>query len=129
GAAMRHRFATIGVGVMMLAGAVALSSRIGAEFVPQLDEGSLVIEARRLPGVALSESVQSDLRLEAALKEIPEVDHIVSRIGAPRIATDPMGFEQSDVYVSLKDRSTWRKGMTREKLAAEITEIIEHELP
>ncbi|MBI5536051.1 MAG: efflux RND transporter permease subunit [Deltaproteobacteria bacterium] len=127
--ALRHRFATVGAAVLMLACASALFTRIGAEFVPQLDEGDILIEARRLPGIALSESVATDLRLERAVKAIPEVDHVVARVGAPEIATDPMGFEQSDVYVGLKDRSQWRPGLTKAALAKELSEAVEHAVP
>lgn len=127
--AMRHRWLTLGFGVLALAGAIALFTRIGAEFIPQLDEGDILVEARRLPGVALSESVAEDLRLQRAVLEIPEVASIVSRVGAPELATDPMGFEQSDVYVNLKDRETWREGMVKEDLAREIGEAVEQSVP
>jgi cobalt-zinc-cadmium resistance protein CzcA len=59
--------------------------------VPTLDEGSILLEATRLPGTALSTSVDTDLRLERAVRRIPEVRTVVSRIGAPEIANDPMG--------------------------------------
>ncbi len=84
-----------------LAGSLVLFTQLGAEFVPQLDEGDLLVEARRLPGTGLLESVATDGRLQTALLAIPEVDHVVSRAGAPEVATDPMGMEQSDVYITL----------------------------
>ncbi|HEY0463908.1 MAG TPA: CusA/CzcA family heavy metal efflux RND transporter, partial [Polyangiaceae bacterium] len=129
GAALRRRFVPIGVGVLALASAVVLFTRIGAEFVPQLDEGDLLIEARRLPGIALSESVATGLRLERALRAIPEVGHVVSRTGAPEVATDPMGLEQSDIYVSLKPRDAWRPGVTKADIAQQISERIEKDVP
>jgi cobalt-zinc-cadmium resistance protein CzcA len=113
----------------VLAGAATLFTRLGAEFIPQLDEGDLLIEARRLTGVALSESVATDLRLEKALRGIPEVEHVVSRTGAPEVATDPMGVEQSDVYVTLKDRKAWRAGLTKEMLGQEVAEVAETSVP
>lgn len=127
--AMRLRWATMGASVLLLGVAMALFTRIGAEFVPQLDEGDILIEARRLPGVALTESVATDLRLERALHEIPEVTHVVSRVGAPEVATDPMGLEQSDVYVGLRDRSEWRNGLTKAALAREIADATEQSVP
>lgn len=127
--AMRRRWATITLGVAALACALALFSRIGAEFVPQLDEGDLLIEARRLPGVALTESVAEDLRLEKALLAIPEVESAVGRVGAPELATDPMGMEQSDVYIALKKRSAWRKGLSKEDLAREVSQTAERAVP
>ncbi len=127
--AMKRRAVTLSIAVLTLAAGVGLFTRIGAEFVPQLDEGDLLVEARRLPGVALSQSVETDLRVQRAVKKFPEVDHVVSRTGAPEVATDPMGMEQSDIYVGLKDRKAWRKGITKESLAKEISEAIEEKVP
>ncbi len=120
--ALRHRRLTLSAGVLSLALGIGLFFRIGAEFVPQLDEGDLLLEARRLPGIALDESVATALRLETALREVAEVTHVVSRTGAPEVATDPMGMEQSDVYIGLKDRRDWRPGLTKEDLAKEISD-------
>ncbi len=127
--AMKLRTLTVGVAVLALAGAIALFTRVGAEFVPQLDEGDLLVEARRLPGVALTESVATDTRMQNAILEIPEVTHVVSKTGAPELATDPMGIEQTDVYISLKDRSAWRSGLSKETLAKEISEKLEEGIP
>jgi cobalt-zinc-cadmium resistance protein CzcA len=129
GAAMRARWVTLGVAVVALAGALVLFTRIGAEFVPQLDEGDLLVEARRLTGIALTESVATDLRLERALRRIPEVEHVVSRTGAPEIATDPMGVEQSDVYVGLRPRDAWRSGLTKDDLAKEVASATARDVP
>jgi cobalt-zinc-cadmium resistance protein CzcA len=129
GRVMRHRWVTVLVSVALLGGAIALFSRIGAEFVPQLDEGDVLVEARRLPGISLDESVATALRLERALLTVPEVEHAVNKIGAPEIATDPMGIEQSDVYIGLKDQAVWRPGLTKEKLAKEIAEAAEAAVP
>ncbi|HEX6241527.1 MAG TPA: efflux RND transporter permease subunit, partial [Polyangiales bacterium] len=87
--ALRLRALTVSVGVLALAGAVALFAHIGAEFVPQLDEGDVLVEARRLPGVALTESVAEDTRLQQAILRVPEVTQVVSKTGAPELATDP----------------------------------------
>ncbi|HVK68957.1 MAG TPA: CusA/CzcA family heavy metal efflux RND transporter [Polyangium sp.] len=127
--AMRRRWVPLTAGVLALAATAVVFTRVGAEFVPQLDEGDLLVEARRLPGIALSESVSTDLRLQKAIKEIPEVDYVVSRTGAPELATDPMGVEQSDVYVGLKPRDVWRPGVTKEEIAKEIAEAVEHKVP
>ena len=129
GRAIKRRARTLGAGVFALAVAVAAFTQIGAEFVPQLDEGELLIEARRLPGVALDESVATSLRLEKALRAIPEVADVVSQTGAPELATDSMGIEQSDVYIGLKDRNLWRRGVTKEVLAQEFSRAIEDNVP
>lgn len=128
--ALRWRWATMAGGVLALAGGVALFGRLGAQFVPQLDEGDLLIEARRMPGTALTTSVDTVLRLERALlKDIPEITGVVSRTGSPELATDPMGVEQSDVYVQLKDREQWREGVTKDDIAEQMKEVSERAVP
>jgi cobalt-zinc-cadmium resistance protein CzcA len=127
--ALRWWRTTMAVGVLALAGGALLFTRLGAQFVPQLDEGDLLIEARRMPGSSLSASVATTLRLERALREIPEVTHVVSRTGSPEVATDPMGIEASDVYIQLKDRDEWRPGLTKDLLAEEMKEVAERSVP
>lgn len=122
---MQRRALTVGLGVIALAGAVGLFTRLGAEFIPQLDEGDLLIEARRLTGAALSESIRTDINLGKGLREIPEVEHVVSRIGAPEVATDPMSIEASDVYIVLTPRETWPRGVTKADIAARVEEVLE----
>jgi cobalt-zinc-cadmium resistance protein CzcA len=127
--AMRWRWVPVLLSVLLLAAAVGIFTRIGAEFIPQLDEGDLLVEARRLPGIALSESVATDKRLQVALLKVPEVAHVVSKTGAPELATDPMGVEQTDVYLSLKDRKAWRPGLTKAALGQQLSEIAERAVP
>jgi heavy metal efflux system protein len=114
------KIATTGVAVMLLAVTIFLFTRIGAEFIPTLDEGDLLIEARRLTGAALSESVRTDLLLQKSLRTIPEVAQVVARTGSPEVATDPMSIEASDVYIQLKPRETWRNGFTKADIAREV---------
>ncbi len=121
--ALRLRVVVVSVAVVATAAAVALFTHLGAEFVPQLDEGDVVIEARRLPGASLAETVLTATRLEQVIREVPEVRTVVDRIGSPEVAVDPMGIEASDVYVELKERSEWRPGVTK----ADIVEAIAQE--
>ncbi|MBL9007230.1 MAG: efflux RND transporter permease subunit [Myxococcales bacterium] len=127
--AQRGRWLTLSLGVLAMAGGLALVPRLGAEFVPQLDEGDILVEVRRLPGVSLTESVKIETRLQQALLATPEVRSVVSRIGSPELATDPMGIEQSDMYVLLKPRETWGRGLTKEALARQIAERLEKAVP
>jgi cobalt-zinc-cadmium resistance protein CzcA len=129
GGALRNRALTVGTTVLVLAGTAALATRLGAEFVPQLDEGDVLVEARRLPGVALTESIATDARLQRAILTVPEVSHVVSKTGAPELATDPMGMEQTDVYIALEDRSAWRPGVTKADIGDEVAEAIEKAVP
>lgn len=128
--AQRHPAFVIGGGAAILIAAVIGFRLLGAEFVPTLDEGSLLIEARRLPGTGLTTSIDTDLRLERALRSrLPEVTDVVSRIGAPELANDPMGVEQSDVYILLKPQKEWRSGKLKADLAREVGEIVESATP
>jgi cobalt-zinc-cadmium resistance protein CzcA len=120
---------TCAVGLLVLLAGGALLPRLGAEFVPQLDEGDVLLEVRRLPGVALSEAVAIDMRIETAVLTIPEVEHVVARAGAPEVATDPMGIEQSDVYIILRPRERWRPGLTKTALGEEIAHAVERDVP
>jgi heavy metal efflux system protein len=118
----RPRAVLVGALALLAVGGVLLW-RSGSEFVPQLDEGDLVIQTTRPSNVSLATATDEANRLEAALLAgFPEVVHVVSRIGSPAVATDIMGIEQADVFVSLKPRDEWRAGVTRDGLIAAMHE-------
>ena len=81
-------------------------SSAGTEFVPQLDEGDLVVQPSRHPDVSLEEAIAQAGRVERAAMTVPEVLGATSRIGSPTVATDTMGIEQSDVFLRLLDDCT-----------------------
>ncbi len=122
--AMQHRVLTVSAGVVSLVLAVVLFTRLGAEFIPQLDEGDLLIEARRLTGAALSESVRTDLLLEKELLKIPEVEQVIARTGSPLVATDPMSIEASDIYIELRPPKTWRPGVSKTDLSEQVEAVL-----
>jgi cobalt-zinc-cadmium resistance protein CzcA len=93
-----------------------VASRMGAEFVPRLDEGAIAIQILRLPSVSLEESVQGATRFERVMREFPEVVTVVSKTGRAEIATDPMGVELSDCIVILRPQDEWTTAHTREEL-------------
>ncbi len=102
---------------------------MGTEFIPKLDEGTIAVQAWRLPSVSLTESVKSTTLIEKTLKQFPEVITVVSRTGQAEIPTDPEGVETSDIYVILKDRSEWTSAATRDDLIAAMSEALEREVP
>ncbi len=120
---------TVTLTIAALAGTIALFTHLGAEFVPQLDEGDLLIEARRLPAASLSESVDTALRVERVVRKFPEVKSVVSRTGSPEIATDPMGIEASDIYIVLEDPAKWPAGVSKESLGADIMAAVDEAVP
>lgn len=102
---------------------------LGGEFIPQLDEGDLVLQTWRLPSAALSQSIKDSLEIERTLLRFPEVRQVVSRIGSPEVATDVMGMEASDVFVALRPPGEWQAGMTKEKLIDQFSAALSSEVP
>ncbi|MCX7997960.1 MAG: CusA/CzcA family heavy metal efflux RND transporter, partial [Leptospiraceae bacterium] len=101
---------------------------IGGEFLPDLDEGSLLIEIGRLPSTALSESMKIATQIEELfLKEFSEIVKVVSRTGAPDIATDPMGIERTDSYFLMKPRDEWN--MSRKEIISKMEVLMEENFP
>jgi cobalt-zinc-cadmium resistance protein CzcA len=103
-----------------LAAGAALFALSGTEFIPTLDEGDLVVQVTRHADVSLEAQIEHAAVLERALLEVPEVRAVSHRIGSPSIATDIMGIEMSDVFVSMRPRAEWRSGLHREALIAEL---------
>ena len=116
--AVAHPILVIGSALIAVVGTVPLALGLGSVFVPRLDEGSLVINTVRFPGVSVAESVRIGTQLERLLlDEFPtEIDRIWTRTGTPEVATDPMGLEVSDIFVMLKPRERWLEATTREEL-------------
>ena len=107
---LQHRLALVALTVLLLGGSVFLFTRLGAEFVPQLDEGSSVVQIIGPTSASIDASLATQLRAEAViLKEFPEVSSVFSRIGTPEIGTDPMGANLSDTFLSFVPRERWRK--------------------
>lgn len=94
--------------VGVLVGGATLVPFIGREFVPSMDEGTIVVNMMRLPSISLTESLKIAGDVERVLLEIPDVRSVVSRTGANELGTDPMGMELSDMYVLLKPNSEWQ---------------------
>ena len=126
---MAHPKATLGVAIVVFAATMLLVPRLGTEFLPELDEGSILIQPTRDPSISLTHSVEVADWVEEVVKSVPEVATVVSRIGRPDIGSDPMGINNSDVFVMLKPRNEWRDGLTKEDLEAELQERLEEQVP
>ncbi|MCB1179132.1 MAG: efflux RND transporter permease subunit, partial [Leptospiraceae bacterium] len=100
----------------------------GGEFLPQLDEGSMLLEIFRLPSTSLSESQATSKRIEKALiKNIPEITSAVTRTGSPDIATDPMGIDRSDIYLSLIPKDDWKRD--KSEIIESIEKVMNSKIP
>lgn len=124
--AMRLRLPILGGAVALVLLCGWLASRMGSEFIPSLDEGDLAVQALRIPGTSLSQSLEMQFQVEKAIKEIPEVKTFFSRVGTAEVATDPMPPNISDGYVMLKDHKDWPDpGKSKAQLVKEIEEKLE----
>jgi cobalt-zinc-cadmium resistance protein CzcA len=115
------RLTALGAALFVIA-CGALFPFLGAEFLPKLDEGAIAINVVRLPSVSLPEAVRMTTSLEQVVREFPETDIVVSRIGRPEIATDPMGPNMGDTYVFLKPQEEWRTARVREELVSKMVD-------
>ncbi|MBI2921274.1 MAG: efflux RND transporter permease subunit [Planctomycetes bacterium] len=117
---------TLGAALIAVAGTVPVALRLPSIFVPKLDEGSIVINTIRFPGVSIEESARLSTELERRLlKEFPdEIESTWTRTGTPEVATDPMGIEVSDMFVMLRPRENWKKAASREELIRKIDDLL-----
>ena len=107
---LRHPGLIIGALAVLFVMAIVGATRLGREFMPRLDEGSVLVQSRRLPSTALGQGTDYSVAIERALLALPEVQSAVSKLGRPDLATEAMGTYESDTYVGLRDRSEWRPG-------------------
>ncbi len=127
--AMRHRKMTLIVAVGLFLLTMASLPFLGTEFVPQLDEGDILVETTNLPSISLAEKLKVTTQIENSIKDVPEIKTVVSKSGRPDLATDPMGVYQADVYVILKAKDTWRSGITKDDLIDEISKRLNRDVP
>lgn len=125
---VRHPSLVVIPAILALAGAFALVPRIGTEFLPSLDEGSIAVQTFRIPSISLPQSLELQTRAEKILKQFPEVIDVVSKTGRADIASDPMGVELSDVIVTLQPREKWTTAKSKEELVEKMRNALA-ELP
>ena len=119
--AMRLRLPVIGAAVALVMLCGWLASRMGSEFIPSLDEGDIALQALRIPGTSLTQSLEMQFQIERALKDMPEVKTSFSRVGTAEVATDPMPPNISDGFIMLKDQKDWPEpGKSKAELVEEI---------
>ncbi len=115
------------VAALVVASSGLLATRLGSEFVPRLSEQAIVINTVRAAGIALDESVRYGSEIERLLldKYGDEIEHVWTRTGSAEVATDPMGLEVSDVFITLSERDAWTAGSTQDELVASMTATLE----
>jgi cobalt-zinc-cadmium resistance protein CzcA len=124
-AALKFRWVVVSGAALLVAFSIWLATTLGSEFVPQLNEGDIALQALRIPGTGLEQSVEMQEVLEQRIKAFPEVDKVFARIGTPEVATDPMPPSIADIFVILKPRSVWAEpSKTKSELLEEIEEAL-----
>lgn len=127
--AIRRPVVTTLLAVGLFAAGIPVGMHLGAEFMPRLDEGDLLIEAVRLPSATLEDSIAMGTQIEKILKKFPEVKTVFCKTGRPEIANDVMGVHQTDVWVILKPVAQWPAEKTRNELIDEISAQLTDEVP
>jgi len=124
--ALRFRWIVIMAATILFAGSVWLFTRLGAEFVPKLDEGSITAMLYKPVGMSVEEALRTDIEVEnRLLREFPEITRVFTRLGTSEIATDPMPPNESDVYISYKSPTEWPRTAGRPSNKVELQEQIE----
>lgn len=126
--ALNTRFLMIGLGVFLVVLAGFGASRMGSEFIPNLDEGDIAMHALRIPGTSLSQAIEMQTALEAKIVAFPEVERVVAKVGTAEVATDPVPPSVADNFIMLKDRKDWPdprkpRGQLVAELEAAVNEI------
>ncbi|MCA0302603.1 MAG: CusA/CzcA family heavy metal efflux RND transporter [Proteobacteria bacterium] len=128
-AALASRRAAVGVGVAAVVLAVAAGSSIGLEFLPKLEEGNMWIRAVMPASISLEAGNDSANRMRKLIKSFPEAETVISQHGRPDDGTDSTGFFNAEFFVPLRPFDTWRKGLDKEGLIAEINDALTKAFP
>ena len=127
--ALRSRAIVVGGTAALVIVSGFIATRMGTEFVPSLDEGDVAVQAMRIPGTSLTQSVTMQKNLEQALRVMPEVERVFSRVGTSEVASDPMPPSIGDAYVILKPRDKWPNPKKTKDAVMEEIEAIARTLP
>ncbi len=121
-----HRKLVVGIAAGLVVVAIGSMFFIGTEFMPTLDEGSLVITSKKLPGISLTQSIKIQEEIDHIIRSFPEVSTVVAKMGRPDLATEDMGVDETDAYINFHPQDTWRKCCnTKQKLADALQAALE----
>src|SRR5881296_3166398 len=121
---LRFRWLTVALAVLVVAATVPVYFRLGSEFMPYLNEGSILYMPTALPGMSITQARAAIQTQDRMLKQFPEVDHVFGKAGRAETATDPAPLSMFETVVTLKPEADWRPGMTWDKLLTEMDRTI-----
>ena len=126
---VKRAWLTVACGAAVVAGAFVLGGRLGSEFLPQLDEGTLWVRANFPAGISLAKSADEAAKIRRILETFPEVQLVSSQSGRNDAGTDPYGPNRNEFFVALKPYDTWPKGMRKSVLVDRISARLRTEIP
>ncbi|WP_333875499.1 efflux RND transporter permease subunit [Methylobacter sp.] len=121
-AVLRFRWATVFIAAILLAASIPVFEKLGSEFMPPLNEGTILYMPLGFPGQSVTESTRVLQEQDRIIKQFPEVEHVFGKAGKADTATDPAGLEMIETVITLKPEDQWRPGMTWDKLIDEMNQ-------
>jgi cobalt-zinc-cadmium resistance protein CzcA len=123
---IRHGVAVISAAFAVLVAALLLFTRLGAEFIPTMDEGDFAMQMTLPAGSSLSKSIEQSRLVEKTLKDkFPEIKHVVAKIGTAEVPTDPMAVEDADIMIVMKPFKEWTSASSRDEMVAKMKAALE----
>ena len=126
--AVNHKAVVIGISVAALVASLALVPRLGSEFLPELNEGSIWVNLTLPPAISLTETANTVRRIRAALRKFPEVRSVIAQAGRPEDGTDPKPINMLEVFVDVHPPEEWTRKITKEELVVQMEKSLE-EIP
>lgn len=120
--ALRWRWVTVGIAVVALLASLALVPLLGTEFIPYLDEGSILVRVTMAPSTSLEAAIDLVGEMEGSVLDLPEVETVVSKIGRAEVGGDPEPVNNAEIYLALKPEDQWTTAGSKEELIATIDE-------
>jgi heavy metal efflux system protein len=127
--ALQKRFVLVGVAVSLLIATLPVGASLGADFVPRIDEGDLIVAIRRIPSIGMSEARDLDLAVQKVLARFPEVETSLAMTGRAEVAVDAVGMDNTDVLVKLRPKQEWKTAKDLDGLGEAVKSAIENEVP
>ncbi|MGI8744559.1 MAG: efflux RND transporter permease subunit [Bryobacteraceae bacterium] len=123
--ATARRGILLALAIVMVGAAIVSLNYIGTEFMPKLDEGSILITSRKLPGIALTQSVDVSKEIATTMRSFPEITSVVTKLGRPDVATEAMGIYESDSYLQLAPKDHWKCCRNKQELIEKLSEALQ----
>lgn len=126
---LKHDLLVISTAIVALVAAGMIYTQVGKTFMPQMDEGNVILQIEKTPSIGLDETVRMDLQIQKRLLEkVPEIEQLIARVGSDELGLDPMSLNDTDTFMVLKPQSEWRMA-DKEALVDEIRQVMESDFP